>query len=199
MSGLRSMETTHKSTTVLRCKVAVVGDATVGKTALLQVLKSNGHEYPKNYVMTSDVELSTKSIAIPDTNVVVELYLFDCAGQSIFNQLDFGTVHYKGASIALVVFDVNNKESFKSCNKWYQDVRDASPNHNIPGVLLANKTDLRDNNRDAISTKEAEGFAKRNDLKYFECSAQQHSDVEAPFMHIADWFHKKYQAATQRA
>lgn len=106
------------------------------------------------------MELSTKSIAIPDTNVVVELYLFDCAGQSIFNQLDFGTVHvrlfalcisrrmfeamlivlsavhfqYKGASMALVVFDVNNKESFKSCSKWYQDVRDASPNHNIPGM-----------------------------------------------------------------
>ncbi|POM77749.1 Ras-like protein Rab-11A [Phytophthora palmivora] len=165
------METTHKSTTVLRCKVAIVGDATVGKTALVQVLKSNGHEYPKNYVMTSDVELSTKSIPIPDSSVVVELYLFDCAGQSIFNQLDFGTVHYKGASMALVVFDVNNKESFKSCSKWYQDVRDASPNHNIPGVLLANKTDLRYNNRDAISTKEAEEFAERNDLKYFECSA----------------------------
>ncbi|GMF29210.1 unnamed protein product [Phytophthora fragariaefolia] len=95
--------------------------------------------------------------------------------------------------MALVVFDVNNKESFKSCSKWYQDVRDASPNHNIPGidiheehegpevqlifvmlmlgVLLANKNDLRYNNRDAITTKEAEEFAERNDLKYFECSA----------------------------
>lgn len=31
--------------------MAVVGDATVGKSALLQVLKSSGHEYPKNYVM----------------------------------------------------------------------------------------------------------------------------------------------------
>lgn len=150
--------------------------------------------------------------------------------------------------MALVVLDVNNKESFKSCSKWYQDVRDASPNHNIPGeqpsiqqhspgiwsltplrcvssgVLLANKTDLRYNNRDAISTKEAEEFAERNDLKYFECSAvnmslssttqwprfannfvhacrvqQENSGVEAPFAYVADWFHKKYQAATQRA
>lgn len=42
---------------------------------------------------TSDVELCVKSIPIPDTNVIVELYLFDCAGQSIFNQLDFGTSH----------------------------------------------------------------------------------------------------------
>uniref|UniRef100_K3WSL6 Uncharacterized protein n=1 Tax=Globisporangium ultimum (strain ATCC 200006 / CBS 805.95 / DAOM BR144) TaxID=431595 RepID=K3WSL6_GLOUD len=133
MSALRNMETTHKSTTVLRCKVAVVGDATVGKTALLQVLKSSGHEYPKNYVMTSGVELCVKSIPIPETNVVVELYLFDCAGQSIFNQLEFGTSHYKGASIAVVVFDVNSKESYRSCSKWYQDVKDASSTHNIPG------------------------------------------------------------------
>lgn len=42
---------------------------------------------------TSDVELCVKSIPIPDTNAIVELYLFDCAGQSIFNQLDFGTSH----------------------------------------------------------------------------------------------------------
>lgn len=45
-----------------------------------------------------------------------------------------GRVQYKGASLAVVVFDVNNKESFKSCSKWYQDVKDASPTHNIPGA-----------------------------------------------------------------
>lgn len=35
----------------------------------------------------------------------------------------------------MVVFDINNKESFKSCAKWYQDVTTASPNHNLPGWL----------------------------------------------------------------
>lgn len=49
--GLYCILTLFCVQTVLRCKVAIVGDATVGKTALLQVLKSNGHEYPKNYVM----------------------------------------------------------------------------------------------------------------------------------------------------
>lgn len=39
------------------------------------------------------------------------------------------------------------------------------------GILVANKTDLRENNRDAISAKDAQEFADRNDLKYFECSA----------------------------
>lgn len=39
------------------------------------------------------------------------------------------------------------------------------------GVLIANKTDLRENNRDAITTKDAEDFSERNDFKYFETSA----------------------------
>lgn len=193
------METNHKSTTVLRCKVAIVGDATVGKTALLQVLKSNGHEYPKNYVMTSDVELSVKSIAIPETNAVVELFLFDCAGQSIFNQREFGHHHYQGVSAVMVVYDVNNRESFKSCTKWYQNVVEVAINRNIPCVLLANKTDLREGNRDAISTADGQEMADRGDMQYFECSAQQNTGVEAPFSYIADWFYKKYQSTAQRA
>ncbi|DAZ98070.1 TPA: hypothetical protein N0F65_001945, partial [Lagenidium giganteum] len=177
----------------------VVGDATVGKTALLQVLKSSGHEYPKNYVMTSGVELCIKSIPIPDTQVVVELFLFDCAGQSIFNQREFGQLHYKGASAVMVVYDINNRESFKSVAKWYQDVTSVAMNRNIPGVLVANKTDLRENNRDAISTKDGEDMADKGDMKYFECSAQQNTGIDAPFTHIADWFYKKYQSAAQRA
>lgn len=36
---------------MLRAKVVIVGDACVGKTALVQMLKSGGHDYPKNYIM----------------------------------------------------------------------------------------------------------------------------------------------------
>ncbi|CAM9873193.1 unnamed protein product, partial [Discosporangium mesarthrocarpum] len=82
------METTHRSTLMLRSKVVVVGDACVGKTALMQMLKSDGHDYPKNYIMTIGVDFGVKKIKIPDTDCIVELYLFDCAGQGIFNKLD---------------------------------------------------------------------------------------------------------------
>lgn len=102
-----------------------------------------------------------KSVLIPNSNVVVELYLFDCAGQSVFNQREFGQTHvrtpqtdlqfieqiadegticclspqYKTASMTMVIFDVNNKESFKGCSKWYQDVLSAVPKHAIPGKI----------------------------------------------------------------
>ncbi|CAK4861893.1 hypothetical protein Ae201684P_010297 [Aphanomyces euteiches] len=199
MSGLRSMETTHKSTLVLRCKVVVVGDGAVGKTALLQSFKSNGHDYPKNYIMTSNAELFVKPIPIPESNVIVELYLFDCPGQSIFNQREFGSVHFEGASMIMLVFDVNSKESFKSCTKWYQDVCNPAPNHQLPGVLVGNKVDLKEGNREAITAREAEDFAEQNNLKYFECSARIGTAVDAPFVHMAHAFKKKYEEFADRA
>ncbi|KDO23373.1 hypothetical protein SPRG_11465 [Saprolegnia parasitica CBS 223.65] len=199
MSGLRSMETTHTSTVVLRCKAVVVGDAGIGKTALLQTLKSSGHDYPKNYIMTSSPELIVKSLPIPETNAIVELYLLDCPGQSIFNQREFGSMHFEGACMIVLVFDVNSKESFKSCIKWYQEVANPAPNHQISGVLIGNKADEKEGNRDAISTKEAEDFAEQNNLKYFECSARLGTNIDAPFLHMATTFKKKYDDLAERA
>ena len=51
VSGLRNMESSHRQLTILRCKVVLVGDACVGKSALTQVFHSGGGTYPKNYLM----------------------------------------------------------------------------------------------------------------------------------------------------
>ena len=85
-SCLRSMETTHRTILMLRCKVVVVGDATVGKSALISMFHSGGASYPKQYVMTSWVDFRVKQVDIPDTSTAVELYLFDCAGDPVLTQ-----------------------------------------------------------------------------------------------------------------
>ena len=41
-SAVKSMETTHRTILMLRCKVVVVGDATVGKSALISMFHSGG-------------------------------------------------------------------------------------------------------------------------------------------------------------
>lgn len=48
------MQTSHRTTLMLRAKVVVVGDACVGKTAVVQMFKSGGHDYPKNYIMVRE-------------------------------------------------------------------------------------------------------------------------------------------------
>ncbi len=50
---------------------------------------------------------------------------------------------WENASMMVVVYDVSNAESFKSCAKWIKRVRDANPDHRVAGVLVANKARKR--------------------------------------------------------
>eukprot|EP00937_MAST-01D_sp_MAST-1D-sp2_P002321 g2321.t1 len=184
---------------VLRCKVALVGDPHVGKSAVREMFHSDGQHYPKNYVMTAGVDFSVKMVRIPETNVAVEMYLFDCAGQSIFNQLDHMSKHWENTSQVMVCYDVSSRSSFQSAAKWLQNVRAVRPANPVGGVLLANKIDLRETGRDVVSATEGMEFAKDNGLEYYECSAMQNTQVEDPFTYIAKAFHKKYEETVSRA
>ena len=66
--------------------VIFIGNGGTGKTALVQMFSSGGHTFPKNYVMTLGCEFCVKTVNIPNTNVQVEMYLFDTSGQNVFNQ-----------------------------------------------------------------------------------------------------------------
>lgn len=73
---------------ILRARVAVVGEPQVGKTALCQQLSSaDGTNFPKNYLMTMCMDAHVRSVNIPDTNDVVELYLADCSGREIYRSM----------------------------------------------------------------------------------------------------------------
>lgn len=96
----------------------------------------------------------------------------------------------------MVVYDVCNRETFKSCAKWLKGVRDMRPGRVIPGVLVANKVDLEE--RRVIDSEEGQSFAKEMGLAYFETSAQEQKGVEEPFRYLADQFHRKYQETIGR-
>ena len=85
---------------VLRCKLCMVGDAAVGKTALTEVYTKGGSKFPKNYSMvgvvppvkgatrshsvlslqTGDPTFTVHVVDIEDTNMRVELCIFDVPG-----------------------------------------------------------------------------------------------------------------------
>lgn len=190
-SAVRSMESAHKSLLVLRCKVVVVGDAHVGKSALISMFHSGGSQFPKQYVMTSWVDFRVKQVTLGTT--IVELYLFDCAGQSIFNQIEANNAHYDKANYVMLVYDVTNAASFESCGKWLQMV--ASGREEVPGVLVANKCDLTE--RRCVSTSQGQQFAQARGLTYLETSAND--AYEAPFKEMAVDFARKYEGALAEA
>lgn len=74
-------------TNVLRAKLLIIGDSTVGKTSIAQQFLNSGTAFPKNYSMTLGADVLTRIINIPDSNDTVELILIDCSGKTINNDI----------------------------------------------------------------------------------------------------------------
>eukprot|EP00968_Pinguiococcus_pyrenoidosus_P009717 scaffold754_cov248-Pinguiococcus_pyrenoidosus.AAC.33 len=120
---------------------------------------------------------------------------------SLLCQVGTNSRNFENAAFVVVVFDVASRESFQSCGRWLQQIRSTRPSSGpqIPGVLLANKIDLRGDSlssRAEVTAKEAQVFAEENGLKYFECSASQGLGVNEPFQYIANDFHEGYEEAS---
>eukprot|EP01137_Pigoraptor_chileana_P012625 Opistho-2@4409 len=179
---------------VLRCKVVLVGDATVGKTSLTQVFQGDSSQFPKTYSMTAGVDLIVKTVGIPETKDSVELFIFDTAGHEVYS--DVVSRYWAEAAEVMIVYDMTNKTSFDNASKWYDRVRKTRPDGGINGILVGNKKDL-DEVR-VVKEKTAKEFAKSKDLRYFETSALSQTEVDAPFIELAEMFYRNYEEKIER-
>lgn len=81
-------------------------------------------------------------------------------GQERFRSLR--TPYYRGTDICILVFSVDNKESFKELDFWRNEFfyhGDIDVKDNFPFLVLANKTDLPDECR-VVSEEEAKEWCK---------------------------------------
>jgi GTPase SAR1 family protein len=96
---------------------------------------------------------------------------------------------YKEADVAILVYDITSKSSFEELkNYWVEQVLEASPK-NIMLVIVANKSDLIDNEQ--VDEEEARNYAKKVKADFFVISAKENNSVNELFKSIA----KKYSGA----
>ena len=125
--------------------------------------------------------------------------------RSIFNKRELPTKFWDNSSYVMCVYDVSSRESFQSVTKWLSAVRQVRANTGggpLPGLLVANKVDLREggiNARGVVDSQEGLNLAQANGLEYFECCAATGRDVERPFQFIASQFHQNYESTVRRA
>ena len=96
-------------------QVAVVGESAVGKTSICHQLSSDGTDFPKNYLTTTLSDVLVKSIKIPDSNDLVELFLIDSSGNSIYH--DLLKECWSQSNLIVAVYDVTKEESFGNVSK----------------------------------------------------------------------------------
>nr|CAD7203929.1 unnamed protein product [Timema douglasi] len=156
---------------IMRTKCILIGDVTVGKTALMQMFVSDGRTWPKTYNMTLGVDLGRKKIKIPDTDHSIEMLMFDSSGRDLY--LDCLPRYWDTPHLLLVVYDVTSQNSLDSAERWVTLARECLPEEEREqrlGVLFGNKCDLSD--RRVVTPKAGQLVAEKLGLEYFEGSAE---------------------------
>ncbi|OLQ02134.1 Ras-related protein Rab-11A [Symbiodinium microadriaticum] len=121
-------------------KLVLVGDATVGKTHILsRYIKGT---LPKAPTATIGVEFATRTVSL-DAGCAVKAQIWDTAGQERYRAIT--SAHYRRAVGALLVYDITKPATFKSCQRWMEELRsNAEPD--IVIMLVGNKVDLAEKN-----------------------------------------------------
>jgi small GTP-binding protein len=174
--------------TVAAFKVLLVGEANVGKSSLIRRLLLD--EFDEDYRATVGVDLSAAVVNIDDATPVI-LTLVDLGGQKDFT--DLRTYYYRDAHYSVLVYDISNRDTFDSLQDWNKGLRvalDKKEDPPLPGVLVGNKSDLKDNRQ--VSVDEGKGYAQSLGWEYKETSAKTGEYVQETFKSVAmDLFNAK--------
>ena len=157
-------------------KILTLGDTTVGKTSI--ILRFTKENYTQNRLATIGVDFKSKIMQIENNRVKV--LIWDTAGQERFKNI--ASQYYNGGDGAILVFDITNKSTFERISYWLDELNQKKDLKELALVLVGNKIDLKDNRQ--VSSEEAQSFAKQNNIKYFETSAQENIGIDEVMNYI---------------
>ncbi|EEC50446.1 predicted protein [Phaeodactylum tricornutum CCAP 1055/1] len=157
-------------------KLVLLGDTAVGKSCL--VVRFVRDEFFEFQEPTIGAAFLTQTVQLDDATVKFEIW--DTAGQERYRSL--APMYYRGASAAIVVYDITNPDSFTGAKSWVKELqRRGDPNVVI--ALAGNKADLE--TRRAVEFEEANAYAQENGILHLETSAKNANNVKSLFIEIA--------------
>ncbi len=152
-----------------------LGESSVGKTSLICRYVDNSFE--NSVISTVGLDFKLKHLTILGKKLTVKIW--DTAGQERYNTIQNHL--YKNINGILLTFDLTNIISFEQLTKWYEQVKNVSP-EGCTVVLIGNKIDLYDEIK--ISDEKANNFAKKHSIKYFPISCKSGYNVNEVFDYI---------------
>ena len=179
-------------------KIVVIGEPAVGKTTLRHAYA--GKELGKTYAMTLGADIIDSKIELKDDNVVMDIQIFDLAGQESFDPLT--RQFLKGTQGAIMVFDLTRDYTFDKVNMWLEKLHKENPklDNNIPFIIVGNKADLDtfikvdDKNVDEyIEYINRHNLFSKTAVKYIKTSAKTGYRVKDAFYHLSKTIFTNFQ------
>lgn len=138
----------------------------------------------------------------------MKLSLWDTAGQETYKSITRS--YFRGASGALLVFDITRRATFASVTSWLHDLRQIAE-EGIVVVLVGNKSDLApastaeagagradappQDGRRQVTREEAQEWCRANGvMQYVETSAKSGEGVERAFLEVAERIYQNIEA-----
>ena len=127
-------------------KIILLGDAGVGKTSII-------NRYYKNKFEVNNMSTIGSTFVIKEVkrdNITYRLNIWDTSGQEKYRSVT--KLFVQGAKIIILVFAIDNKESFNILDFWHKSILEISEGEeNIVLAIIGNKSDRFE---EAIITEE---------------------------------------------
>lgn len=148
-------------------KVIIIGNSGVGKTCLsLRALKG---DFTSETIPTIGFEFLNLMVRLRDK--IISLQIWDTCGQEVYHSVV--SKFYKRASMAILIYSIEDRNSFDSLDTWLRELRENScPEIRI--ALVGNKCDLSSTR--VISKEEALQYKQNRDIDLIFESSAKHGD-----------------------
>jgi len=162
-----------------KLKILLTGsDATEKSELITNFIKS---KFKLDYKKTIGVEIFTKELEYEPGKTAL-LSIWDIGGEKRFEFIR--STFYKGASAALLVFDLTREETYEEIKKWLSEIK-KSTGKDFPLVLIGNKLDKIEEVGFHIDRDEARAFAKKEGITYIETGTKPGELIENTFLKLA--------------
>ena len=184
VSEIIKMTEAEEPKDMLTFKIIIIGNSGVGKTSITTSAVKN--VFINDYKSTIGMEIFSLYLKVNDKPI--KLQIWDTCGQEIYRSLIKN--FYRNSSLAIIVYSIDKKKSFKDINLWIKEIRvNSSPDIKI--VLIGNKSDL-DKDRQ-VSYEEGKKYLDDDEvLKFFETSAKTGENIKKLFQEISIILYKDY-------
>ena len=164
---------------IIAFKILLLGNSEVGKTSF--ILRFCEDKFIADSITTIGLDAKTKFIKM--NNKKIQLIIWDTAGQERFKALCKNT--FKGADGIILMYGVNNKESFKGIREWINNIKEHSDINKIGIIIIGNKCDL-EKSKWEVDDEMVESFKQKEDIEIIEASAKNNVNVSESFTKLVN-------------
>lgn len=164
---------------MLKYKIVLAGTKDVGKSSLIARFCDN--VFHEKTMSTIGVAFKRKKVNINDT-ISIELHIWDFGGEKKYRTL-FPS-YCNGASAALILYDITNKESLIDVKNWVKII-DKNAVEKVIKIMIGTKIDLE--SQRVISFAEALKTSQKYDClgEPIETSSKTGENVEDAFLKVS--------------